>query len=286
MRGCSCAVSLCGRLVPSTSCPDTFGTVGIRLVRGNFPTAADVVRGAAVVSETGARALLDANRDPVGQFVERNSGRMVPVVGVVSDVIYRIGSAEQPAAYLTLSDTPRLVTVMAKLRSRNPATLSDLHRLVSALAPTSPVAINWWSSTICSTSAFRTLRFQTLVLGSFATLSLVLTAVGVYGLVSFLTARRKREIGVRLAIGARPMMVTRLFVSQMMMPLAMGIAMGVMAIWWVTRLATSQLTGVQPNDPMAAGLAIVTVLTSALFAAYLPARRASRLDPVATLRQE
>ncbi len=59
-----------------------------------------------------------------------------------------------------------------------------------------------------------------------------------------------------------------------------------MAIWWLTRLATSQLTGVQPNDPMAAGLAIVTVLTSALFAAYLPARRASRLDPVATLRQE
>ena len=266
--------------------PGYFETVGIRLVRGRLPAPEDLARDVAVVSESGARILLDPQRDPTLQSVERAGGRLVPVVGVVADVTHGLGQQQPVYTYLMPLDRTPPMTLMAKVRSANPEMPRRLRRAVGQLAPATPVSATWWARDINSTTTFRTPRFQTLVLGSFGALSLVLTIVGIHGVVSFVTARRNREIGVRLAIGSTPAAVARLFVAQMMAPIGFGLVAGALAVWWLNRISLSQWVSIQPNDPGAGASAVAVILVSALVAGYLPAHRASRLDPATILRHE
>jgi ABC-type antimicrobial peptide transport system permease subunit len=129
-------------------------------------------------------------------------------------------------------------------------------------------------------------RFNLLLLGGFAALALLLAGVGVYGVVSYVVSQRTHEIGIRMALGAKSSDVARLFIKQGMKLVSLGVALGALGAFALTRLMTSLLFNVGANDPLTfAGVALL-LSSIALLACYLPARRAARIDPLAALRHE
>ena len=269
--------------------PGYFETVGIRLTHGRLPDARDIGSAAnpAVVAEATARMLF-ADRDPLGATFDNARGRQFTVIGVVQDVSYQIGGGERsvPVYVLPEHDTRRL-TIVLRTRSRGGPTLqADLRRQMGQLAPGEIVTIRQWTDSIAALTALRNPRFQTLVLGSFATLALGLTAIGIFGVVSFLVATRTREMGIRLAVGADPRALVRLMLRQTLMPVTVGLIMGLVATRGLARLAEQQLFRVQTEDPVTLAAAMFVVIVAASAAAYLPARHASRVDPTVVLRAE
>ena len=127
-------------------------------------------------------------------------------------------------------------------------------------------------------------RFQSTLLGAFAALALVLAAGGIYGVMSYAVSRRTREIGLRLTLGARRGDVLRLILSQALRRLAIGGALGLAGAWLSTRALTTMLYGVQPTDPLTFAAVPAILAITALAASYLPARRASRVDPMVAMR--
>jgi putative ABC transport system permease protein len=144
----------------------------------------------------------------------------------------------------------------------------------------------WWSDSIDSLAAYRNPRFQTLVLGAFALLALVLAVMGIFAAVTFVVATRTREMGVRLALGAPPRSLVRLVLRQAVTPVAIGILAGLAATQWLRRVAEAQLFELNTHDPLTLAAAAITVAAAAVVAAYLPARHATRVDPIDALRVE
>jgi putative ABC transport system permease protein len=129
-------------------------------------------------------------------------------------------------------------------------------------------------------------RFQTLLLALFAAVGLALTAIGLYGVMAYAVAQRTREFGIRLALGARPGEVLGLVLRGGLALIAAGLIVGIAAGALATRLVASALYGIDPFDPPTfAGVAVMLV-TVAMVASYVPARRATRVDPIAALRSE
>jgi putative ABC transport system permease protein len=129
-------------------------------------------------------------------------------------------------------------------------------------------------------------RMVMALLGAFAGLALVLSALGIYGVVSYSVARRTREIGVRVALGAHPASVLRLVIGDGGRLLAIGIAVGIAAALVLTRLLTDLLYGVRPTDSPTFVVGALVLTATSLLACYIPARRAMRVDPIEVLRQE
>src|SRR5262249_18534578 len=129
-------------------------------------------------------------------------------------------------------------------------------------------------------------RFNLFLLGGFAALALALACVGVYGVVSYVGAERSHEVGVRMALGARRADVTRLFVKQGMTLVMLGVALGLLGAFALTRLMTNLLFGVNATDPLTFGGVALSLSLIALLACYLPARRLARVDPLVALRHE
>ncbi len=267
--------------------PGYFETVGIPLVRGRFPNWGDVSSGAdvAVLSESASRVLFP-NHDALGSTVSNGRGRHSRVVGIVSDVRKRIDGESPHPVYVVPRESSSPMTLVVRARSHSHRTLAEIKREVAGLAPRTPVTALWWIDSISALTAYRNPRFQTLVLGSFAALALVLTAVGIFGVVAFLVAMRTREMGIRMAMGATARSLVGLMIRQTVTPVIAGAIAGLIATRWASRLAEAQLFAMDTRDPVTLAAAVATVLAAALLAAYLPARRASRVDPVVVLRAE
>ena len=129
-------------------------------------------------------------------------------------------------------------------------------------------------------------RFQLLLIGTFAAMAVILAALGVYGVMAYLVTRRTREIGIRMAIGARPEQVRRQILRESLALAAIAVAAGVAGAWGLTRYLTAMLYGVTPLDGVTFSAAALVLVAVAMAASLLPARKASRVDPVVALREE
>jgi predicted permease len=238
-----------------------------------------------VASASAAQALFGSGESAIGQVVETTGGDRYRIVGVVADVVNALGQATEPQIYALPGKKLRAVSILARVRQAGPETLASLKREVRDAGGTSP-QVSWWSEDIAMNNAFRDPRFQMMVLSSLAVLALGLTSLGIFSVVGYLVAARMREMGVRLAIGASPKSLVALVIRQALAPVAIGIAGGVLLIAWGKSLAEAQLFKVDTSDPAALTVTIATVVVAALAAAYVPARRATRVNPTEVLRAE
>jgi len=266
--------------------PGYFATMGILIKRGRVfqLTDTDDHPQVVVINETLARFF--GERDPVGQRI-RAGGAWRTVVGVVSDVKSSSLEAEiRPQLYLPHAQWAwGEMTVVAQTEGDPLAYVSAARNELKALDPLLPAAkIRTLKQVVSNATSVR--RFNTALLAFFAVAALLLTMLGIYGVVAFLMGRRRREIGIRMALGAQSRDVLRLVFRQGMKPVAVGCIAGLAGSLAATRLVASQLYGVSPTDSLTLGGVMSLLLGAALLACWLPARRASRVDPMEALRTE
>ena len=181
---------------------------------------------------------------------------------------------------------PTHMTVVIRTRHADPLSLAPAaRRIVTALDREVPVANVQTLRTIVERSTART-TFAMLLLAVAGSMALVLSAVGIYGVISYAVAQRTREMGVRLALGARPGQLKRLVVAQMSPPVLTGLAIGLAVAVGLSRYVGSLLFETSPRDPVIYAIVCGVLVSAALASAYLPARRASRVDPMIALRSE
>ncbi len=235
------------------------------------------------------------NEDPLGKRI-RPGFSTVPVteetglrevIGVAADVKQQtLQGAAQPEFYFAQAQMPlSTMTVVARTSSDPRALVNAARDAVQSLDPKAPL---YGVSTVEELlgRSVASPRFNTLLLGLFAAVALILTAVGLYGVISCSVSQNTHEIGIRVALGAQPGDVFKLIVGQGMFLTLVGIVIGLAAAYWLTRLMASLLYGVGATDPWTfAGVAVLLV-SIAFIACYLPARRATRVDPLIALRSE
>jgi predicted permease len=276
-----------------TVAPGYLGTMGIRMVAGRTVTWTDVDerRPVVLVSEALAREYW---REPALAIGKRVRGSpetpWKEIVGVVGDV--RDDGLDEPPTPIVywpmLNDTFEERTMAYVVRSSRvgtPGFMRELERAVWSVDPSLPVAAVRTLDDIQADSMART-SFAMVMLGIAAGLALVLGVVGIYGVIAYAATRRTREIGIRMAMGAQAGAVRRLFLRDGLLLAGTGIAIGVAASLAVTRVMSALLFGVGPMDPLTY-VAVSTALAGvALLATWLPARRASRVDPLLALRAD
>jgi putative ABC transport system permease protein len=269
--------------------PGYFETMGIRILRGRGFTEFDRAGGeeVAIVSETAARVFWKG-RDPIGERVRFAPGLpWITVVGVAGDVLNRrLNEAPQPVLYRSLEQSSDLTFALLVRTRGDVSNLGEmLAREVRAVDPELPVySVRTMADLLAAFMAQRTFLMRLLV--AFGVLATALALLGIYGVMAYSVSQRTREIGIRMAIGARQVDVSRMVMRRGILLTSTGAIAGVLASLGLTQLVKSQLFGVQPSDPwtMAAALILMTIVAAA--AAYLPARRAARVDPLVALRQQ
>jgi putative ABC transport system permease protein len=247
--------------------------------------------GAAIVNMAFASRYSGAG-DPVGRVIvlgdAQSFGSTRTIVGVVADAHQRsVAERPRPTVFAPHAQHPDMIRPSLVVRSllplesvapviRERLRQFEPHLVVLDIRPMDDVIAGTLSRP----------RFNAVLIGAFAALGLALAAIGIYGVVAFMMTRRSREIGIRIALGARAADVLRLVIADGMMPVLVGTVVGVLADLAATRALRSMLFGVTPLDAvsLAAGPALLTVI--ALLACYLPARRALRVDPLTALRED
>ena len=275
--------------------PGYFQAMGIPLLRGRTFTWADNETSlpVAIVSEAAAR-LYWPDEDAIGKRVtgddsDESEGRIVwrQVVGVVGDV-RQDGLADKvrPSVYTPLSQLPMPFAALIVKSRMDPRSLADpVRRQVMAVDKDQPLFSIQPMQEVVADSVSNS-EFQTVLLSLFAAVAMTLAAIGIYGVMSHSAAQRTREIGIRMALGAHQRDTLRLVVSQGMFLALLGVSIGAIGALALTRFMSSLLYGVKPTDPMTfIGVSLVLAVVS-LVASYVPARRATKVDPMVALRYE
>ena len=271
--------------------PGYFKTMGIALVAGRDfgGETADGLK-VAVVNQAFADQLF-GNRDPIGRQVKDGD---VPfeIIGVVGNVKSRtLGEEARMVLYRsldqTLADNPSMVGYTLIVHTAgNPAALSGaVRKQVHALDPSMAIYNEETMEEHVRTAYFLP-RLAATLFGIFGGIGLTLAAVGLYGVMSYSVSRRTREIGIRMAMGAKPGAVERLVLRQGMLLTLIAIALGWPAAWMLAKLAASFLYGIQPHDALTFAVVPPLLAAIALAACWVPARRAALVDPMQALRTE
>jgi len=275
-----------------------FEALDVPLLKGRFFDATDTedTDHVAIVS----RAFADAvwpDQDPLGRQVTGGGmdnfweqRRFARVVGVVGDVRYRgLGTEGRPTVYFAHSQRPFRLQYGAYLvvesAQGDPAGLtSALRTTIQRLDPDVPIQIVTQDGVVLE--SMRARRFVMILFGAFAAIALVLAAVGIYGVVSYSVARRAREMGIRIALGADSGSVQGLVVKASMQMVLGGLVFGVAGAFALTRSMAGLLYGVAPTDPLTLVTGFALLGGTGLLASWLPARASTRIDPMVTMRSE
>jgi putative ABC transport system permease protein len=273
--------------------PGLLDTLGVKLLRGRNITDQDRagLPKVLLVSETAARRIWP-NDDPIGKRMwagqgSAGSGDASEVVGVVSDVRYRaIETAPVPDVYLPLAQSYQSRMRLFVRTALDPSTLAPaIAREVRALDANLPLSEVKTMDDRVADAMWRT-RIAAWLLSAFATLALLLTAIGIFGVMAQAVAQRTAEIGIRMALGAQARDVLGLVLRRVAVVTAAGIVIGAGMALLLTRLLAALLYGVEPGDPATFVSVAVLLGVIALVAGYIPARRATRVDAIAALRAE
>jgi len=267
--------------------PGYFNAMRIPLRRGRVFTEADRQGAArvAIVNETMER--VHFNGDALGRSLTQAGSDPLQVVGVVGDIRHEsLRSDPLPEVYHPLAQRRMFSPWLAvRTGSDATATVNAIRKLLAHSEPGAAIA-DVKSMEQRRAKALGTSRFLVFLLIAFAGLALVLALVGSYGVVAYWVSRRRQEFGVRLALGAPARCIVRLVLRETLTLIVPAVALGVAGAAAFTRLLSSYLYQVEPTDPITMAVAVALVLITALYAAYLPARRAGATDPVVVLREE
>jgi putative ABC transport system permease protein len=271
---------------------DYFKAMGIRLLRGRLLTERDAKDSphVAVINETMAKKIFP-DEDPIGKRITfdggDNNSDWHEIVGIVGDVKqYGLDQATPLQTYESYTQqTSPSMTLIARTAGDPASLTAAIRNAVLQIDKEQPVANVRTLDQILSTSVAQQ-RFSTLLLGTFAAVAMLLAAVGIYGVLSYAVTQRTQEIGIRVALGAARSDVLRLVVGAGMRLTLIGVAAGLAAAFALTRLMSTMLFGVSAGDPMTFGLIALLLVTVALLACWIPARRATKVDPMVALRIE
>ena len=269
---------------------DYFEALGIPIVagRGFTPQDTDGTLDVAIVNAPLA-ARLWPGEDPLGKRVRNGfdpRSAWFTVVGVVAQA-RSWQTDEQLEMYVPYTQRPEFagaMNVLVATRERPDALSTELRERVRAVDPDVPVELATLHSVVNTSVGGQ--RFTMLVLLAFAAAALILAVIGVYGVVSYSVARRRREIGIRLALGAAPARVRALIQRSALVIALVGVAIGAAIALGLSSVMRSMLYEIQPTDPLTFTTAILALLAAAAAASYIPARRSTRVDPMITMRAE
>jgi putative ABC transport system permease protein len=269
--------------------PEYLQTMHIPILRGqNFDSSVreDSFK-VAIVNEAGARRFWP-NDEAIGKrFKFFGADEWVQVIGVARDSKYNtLGEGPTPYMYLSLLQYPSpAATILLRTGPEARSVLADLRPRIQQLDRNLPLT-NVWPITEVFDQALWAARFGASLLAVFAIIAMILCVVGIYGVVSYSVGQRVREIGVRMALGARPWDVLRMVLKQSAVTMAIGLGVGLITSVVLARFIVSLLYGVSANAPLAYILLVMTLALVGLVASYIPARRAAKVDPVIALRYE
>lgn len=269
--------------------PDYFRTLGLPMRRGRPLGEADRAGAprVALINEAMARRYF-AGQDPIGKRVRmKNHDEAIEVVGVVADIPPFVpGTSAPPEIYWPYQQSPRWASFLVLRTSGDPALIAGAveARLREVDPDMSPSNVATMSDLV--DAELKRPRFNMLLIGVFAALALTLAAVGVYGVVAASVTARTREIGVRVALGATAGGVQRMIMREGMGLAGAGLLIGLAAAAGLSRFATSLLYGVRPTDRVTYASVALVLAAATVLACFVPARRASRVDPMEVLRSD
>jgi predicted permease len=266
-------------------------SLAIPLLRGRIFDAHDTPDSphVAVISDSLARIAWPA-QDPIGHTIEFGNMdgdmHLLTIVGIVGDIHdYGLDAPSRPTVYVDLFQRPRpwmTITMLTDADTQQVTTTA--RRILAELDPEIPPRFRTFAQIYSAALGSR--RFNVLLIGTFGIVALLLATAGVFGVMAYSVSRRTREIGVRVALGARSGDVLTMILNQGMRTIMIGVVIGLAGSLALTRTLSSLLFGVTATDPLTFLAVIALLIASALLACYLPARRATKVDPMVALRYE
>jgi putative ABC transport system permease protein len=280
--------------------PDYFRAMNIPLIRGRLFTEADheSAEPVAIISQRVAETVF-RTEDPIGQRVLSTNDatsrgdfnqpdRWPRIVGIVGDVKhFGLESRDSADLYVCYMQRPRRIsgmTVVVRARDEATTLAASLRQEVKAIDKNLPVSVAAMDQVFARTTATR--RFNAILVGVFAALALVLSMIGLYGVMSYAVSQSTREIGIRLALGAQTGDILKLVIGNGMILSVIGVVIGLIGAFALTRLMVGLLYGVTATDALTFVVVSLLLVIVALMACYIPARRAMKVDPMVALRYE
>ena len=265
--------------------PKYFGAMGIPILRGRTFDGKRLAAANEVIISQSFASQYFPGEDPLGKHLHVH-GQNAVIVGIVGDTRYAIGETARPVQYFSLDAGVENVGTLVIRSSQDPEQFAlPVQRIVSEMDRDLPVSDVLTMNQLLGKST-QDQSFNTTLLVAFASLSLVLAAVGLFGVMSYIAAQRTTEIGIRIALGAQREQVMRNMLLDGMRPAILGLVVGLAASLAAGRLMRDLLYQIKPLDPAVFAAVAATLLAVAVFACIVPAWRASRLDPMQALRAE
>jgi predicted permease len=265
-----------------------FSTMGIPLVAGRDLSRADGPRDpfVLVVNQAFAKKYF-GGKNPVGQTLTFGDTSRAPIVGLVGDVHQNtVDEAPKPRMYASVLQVFRVkVNLVARTREEPQLMIRRIEDAIRSVDPQQTITAAFTMNEAVGEAVARP-RLLTVLLGVFGAMGLILGALGIYGVLAYLVTQRTREIGVRIALGAQTSSVLGMVIGSGLKLAGLGVLIGLIGAFALTRLMQGVLYGVTPNDPLTFVSVAIALLAVAALASWLPARRATKVDPLVALRAE